>query len=122
MDNSNDIKFYVAVASTDKIVVNTHFGKAGSFLIYKVLEDNSFSFVEEIEVTPVCEGGEHDDGRLYESARRLKDYKYVIVSRIGPGAAEALAAEGIIAMEIPDMIDAAISKLIAYDEVQNLFN
>ena len=114
-------KYYVAVASSDGIVVNTHFGKADRFLIYGILEDNSFELVEKRILKPVCEGGDHDERRLAENAKSLSDCRYVLVSRIGPGAMNVLEANGITAVEIPNIIDSSLNKIISYDEVQNLF-
>ncbi|MBQ9279372.1 MAG: dinitrogenase iron-molybdenum cofactor biosynthesis protein [Lachnospiraceae bacterium] len=114
-------KYLVAVASSDEIVVNTHFGKADTFLIYGILEDNSFEYIERRALKPVCEGGDHDEGRLIENAQSLKDCAYVLVSRIGPRAVNILEANGITAMEIPDIIDNALNKIISYDEIQKLF-
>ncbi|MBQ9608401.1 MAG: dinitrogenase iron-molybdenum cofactor biosynthesis protein [Lachnospiraceae bacterium] len=118
MDN---IKYYVAVASSDKIVVNKHFGRADTFHIYGIAEDNSYKYIEKIELTPICEGGNHDENKLVKNAEELSMCRYVIVSRIGPGASSVLASKGITAMEIPDLIDNAINKVISYDEIQDLF-
>ncbi|MBO6113612.1 MAG: dinitrogenase iron-molybdenum cofactor biosynthesis protein [Lachnospiraceae bacterium] len=114
-------KYLVAVASSDKIVINTHVGKADTFFIYGILEDNGFEYIERRILKPVCEGGDHDEGRLMENVQSLKDCRYVLVSRIGPRAVNILEANGITAMEIPDIIDDAIKKIIAYDEIQSLF-
>ena len=119
MDN---YKYFIAVASTDGIVVNSHFGKAGTFHIFGITKDNDFVRTEIRKLTPVCEGGDHDDVKLQENAKSLSDCKYVLVSRIGPRAANVLADEGITAMEIPNIIEEALKKIISYDEVQNLFN
>ncbi len=43
------------------------------------------------------------------------------MSRIGPRAVNILEANGITAMEIPDIIDNALNKIISYDEIQRLF-
>ena len=118
MDN---IKYYVAAASSDGIVVNKHFGRADTFLIYAVAEDNSYKYIESLILTPICKGGEHDDNKLIRNAEELSMCKYVLVSRIGPGASNVLESKGITAMEIPYLIDNAIKKVISYDEVQNLF-
>ena len=115
-------KYFIAVASTDGIVVNSHFGQAGTFRIYGITNDNSFVQTEIRKLTPVCDGGDHDDDRLRENAGSLSDCRYVLVSRIGPGAVNVLAEKGIAAMEIPNIVEEAIKKVISYDEVQNLFN
>ena len=96
----------IGVASTDGIVVNTHFGHSTRFLVYEVDEKERVSFEKEIMVEPVCRGGNHDEMQLARTVERLKGLDFVIVSRIGNGARAALWKEGIdayeLAMEIPE--------------------
>ncbi|MCH5268987.1 MAG: dinitrogenase iron-molybdenum cofactor biosynthesis protein [Lachnospiraceae bacterium] len=113
--------YKVAVASSDGIVVNQHFGRADTFHIYELDESGSCRLLESRTVTPVCNGGNHDDRQLRDNIDKLKDCKYVLVSRIGAGAATVMEQSGIIPMELPDMIDEAIRKVITYDQIQNLF-
>ena len=120
MDNRNIYK--IAVASSDGIVVNSHFGRAFVFYIYEADEQGETRFVEKREIEPVCQGGEHDDNRLSENIGKLSDCSYVLVSRIGDGAANALEREGIIPMELPGMIEEALNKLFAYREIQKMLH
>lgn len=113
--------FLVAVASSDGIVVNNHFGRAGTFYIYKIDELKDYLLVEKRELEPVCDGGTHNENRLNESVSKFLDCKYVLTSRIGPGAANALESFGIIPMELPGMIQESLEKLITYEKLQNLF-
>lgn len=113
--------YRVAVASTDGLVVNEHFGRATSFYIIEVKEDDlEFSCIERRTVTRVCEGGDHEEEALEKAIERLKDCQYVVVSKIGYRAQEALAMAGIEAYEIPGLIKQSIKKLVAYIEVQQL--
>lgn len=121
MDNEL-MKFRVAVASSDGVVVNQHFGRADSFRIYEINQDNTIRFTEERKVEPVCQAGNHDDFKMQETGRRLADCKYVVVSRIGQGAIHALEQEGIIPMELPGIIEESIRRLVVYDEVQALLS
>lgn len=115
-------KYRIAVATSDGIVVNQHFGRAGKFQIYQIRQDNTAEFYEERQVVPICEGGNHDEGKLKESAERLWDCKYVLVSRIGQGAAAFLEKEGIIPMELPGIIEESITRLNTYIEIQSLLS
>lgn len=119
MDNEL-IKFRIAVATTDGIVVNQHFGRADRFLIYDINQDNTIRFIEERNTVPVCQAGEHDVVKMQERCRELSDCRYVLVSRIGQGAANALEQEGVSPMELPGIIEESIGRLVAYDEVQAL--
>lgn len=118
MDKEN---YLVAVASSDGIVVNCHFGRAEKFYIYKVSEEELVEFIEERMVTPVCEGGNHDGNKLRENLSRFSDCKYLMVSRIGNGAATLAEEMGIIPMELPGEICESINRLVTYQKIQNLF-
>jgi predicted Fe-Mo cluster-binding NifX family protein len=109
----------IGVATSDNVVVNQHFGRADKFLIVDV-KDDDMSITEERYVKPVCDGGEHDDNRLDENAELLRDCDYLLVSKIGNGALSVLESKGIQAYEIPDFIDNAVTRLLAYVEIQNL--
>lgn len=119
MDNEF-VKFRIAVATSDGIVINQHFGRADTFRIYDIKQDNTIEFKEERVVNPVCQGGVHDDLQMKESVSYLTDCKYVLASRIGQGAINALEQAGINPMELPGVIEESIGRLIAYDEVQAL--
>lgn len=113
--------YKIAVASSDGIVVNQHFGHADSFYIYKATDDKA-EFTGEIRrAEPVCRTGNHDDGRLNENLRLLSDCNYLLVQKIGAEAAAAAERLGISPYEIPDIIDISINKLLSYEKVQNLF-
>lgn len=114
------IKFRIAVATSDGIVVNQHFGRANQFRIYDINQDNTIDFKEERAVTPVCQGGVHDDLKMKENVSYLTDCKYVLASRIGQGAINSLEQAGIHPMELSGVIEESIGRLIAYDEVQAL--
>lgn len=116
-----DEKYKIAVASSDGVVVNHHFGKAGLFYIYEG-EDTDFCLVEKRKLTPVCDGGNHDENKMRENLLKLSDCKYLLVSRIGNGAANMAADFGIESYEIPGEINASIEQLIKYKKIQRLFD
>lgn len=113
--------YKIAIASSDGIVVNQHFGRTDTFYIYEIEESGKYRLIETRAVTPVCNGGNHNDNELRENIDKLKDCKYVLVSRIGMGAANMAEQAGLIPMELPGMIEEAIGKLITYEKLQNLF-
>ena len=114
-------KFRIAVASGDGIVVNKHFGRADTFYIYEADEFFDVEFVEVRKVTPVCNGGNHDEEQLFHNIRHLADCKYLLVDRIGNVAASVAESRGIIPMELPGIIEESIDKLTKYIKIQNLF-
>ena len=114
--------YRVAVASSDGETVNQHYGRAEKFFIYFVDDEEGYDVCEEREVPPVCMGGSHVKSAMDESVRRFADCRYVVASRIGAGAAQALTAAGIVGMELPGSIEEAIVKVWKYNRVQGLFN
>ncbi|MBR1744214.1 MAG: dinitrogenase iron-molybdenum cofactor biosynthesis protein [Lachnospiraceae bacterium] len=113
--------FLVAVASSDGIVVNSHFGRASTFFIYEVTGSEDIRLVEQRVVSPVCEGGNHSEERLKENLLEFRDCKYLLVSRIGAGAARMAESLGMEAYEIPGVIEESITQLVKYIQVQRLF-
>lgn len=111
----------IAVASSDGIVVNNHFGRAKAFYIYEVNEDDIL-FIEKRELEPVCDIGNHDDNKLRENLEKLSDCNYLLVSRIGDGARVMASNFGIEAFEIPGIIEDSIEQLIKYIKIQKLFS
>lgn len=114
-------KYLIAVASSDGIIVNNHFGKAGTFYIYEADEAENIHLVEKRTVPPVCSWGNHDDEKLRENLRILNDCSYLLVSRIGNGAASMAESFGIESYEIPGEIKKSINQLIKYRKVKKLF-
>lgn len=106
--------FKIAIATTDGKIVNEHFGKAEKFAIVEANMDGSFAFVETRDTRATCTGGAHDDGGLERTAELLSDCEYVLVSRIGPGAEDRLARQGVTAFAISLPINEAVAKLAEY--------
>ena len=112
-------KNLVAVASSDGIVVNQHFGRAGTFFIYEVSE-TEIKQQEVREVTPVCMGGNHEEERLKKNVEKISDCRYLLVSRIGNQAAHIAEGYGIQSFEIPGMIPESIDQMMKYKKIQEL--
>jgi len=113
--------YLIAAASSDGIVVNQHFGRADRFIIYRV-DDGTVCPTGEIrEVVPVCSGGDHNEALMLENIKKLSDCRYVLVSRIGQRALTMTEQNGITVMEIPGVIEESISKITAYNSIQDLF-
>ncbi len=114
-------EYRVAVASSDGIVVNNHFGRARDFYIYQVDHTEQIHFQEKRSVIPVCDGGNHDDDKLEENIKKLQDCNYLLVSRIGGGAAAMAERYGIESYEIPGLIPDSIGQLTRYIKIKKLF-
>lgn len=120
-EHSETYVYKVAAASGDGIVVNRHFGKADTFYIYEVKGKGNYKFLETRTVVPICSMGNHDEEKLQNNIDKFKDCKYILVSKIGTGAANKMEQSGITPMELPGMIEESLDKLIIYEQLQNLF-
>lgn len=113
--------YKVAAASSDGIVINQHFGRADTFYIYGIAENGKYRLLETRKVTPICNSGNHNDSKLLENVNKFRDCKYILVNRIGTGAANVMAQSDIIPIELPGIIGESINRLTAYEQLQNLF-
>ncbi len=110
----------VAFATTDGKQVNEHFGRAGSFAIYEMIE-GGFRF---IEIRKFADGMDRtvmdsrDTGPLHDSAvqnkvDRLADCKLIYLTEIGGPSAARLVKKGIMPMKVkePVAIESALKQL-----------
>ncbi|MHB8064180.1 MAG: NifB/NifX family molybdenum-iron cluster-binding protein [Ruminiclostridium sp.] len=97
----------IAVASTDGVLINEHFGSAKEFLIYEVSDGGDYKFLERIE-TSVKAPDSSDHGSAQHAAELLKDVDVVLVSQIGPNATRILEVNGIKAYSLNSNIDKAL--------------
>ena len=118
----SNAQYRVAIASTDNINVDQHFGRAESFLIVDVNEDGTYEEIEQRFVTPVCMGGHHNQENLQKGARALEDCNFVLAARIGEGATAELADLNIASFEMHGTVEYAIGKLHGYLELLKEFN
>lgn len=112
------MSYKVAVASSDGKVVNRHFGHTKQFLVFDI-EGDKFNFLELRENFPPCTGQEHHDDRLAGAVDLVADCRAVLVSQIGPGAAELLVSRGIQPYVLPEFIEDALNQLISLKKINN---
>ena len=87
----------IAVATTDGIAVNEHFGRMENFYIYVITSEGPVK-VKEIKVKPLSTGaGNHpfDSQRFQAIAEALKGCDRVYVTKIGERPAAELQKLGI---------------------------
>ncbi len=113
-------KYRIAIASTDGLTVNQHFGKAEKFYIYFVDDNEGYDLIEERVVGAVCNGQSHVISEMEERVKQFEDCRYVVVSRIGAGANQQLAAKGITSLECPGDIEDAVTKVWKYNRLMAL--
>jgi predicted Fe-Mo cluster-binding NifX family protein len=109
LESVMDVK--IAVASSDGISVDEHFGRAGAFRIYR-LHDEGYDLLEVRDNVPPCAGQAHDDDVLARSAQLISDCKGVVAAQVGPGAIDALIMQRIMAFTLPGTVDDAFGSII----------
>lgn len=97
----------VAAASTDGATVNLHFGQAQVFYVYDVGE-TGWRFVERRDIKRTFG---HDPAEFDKVRLMLNDCEAVLVSRIGPAAAEYLLEKGLRIFETPYPVTAVLDRL-----------
>lgn len=92
----------VAVASTDGVSVNEHFGRAQEFYIYEVEADGAYRLLERRDVSAAAQQG-------VTTASLLEDVQAVLVAQLGKGADKELRKRGIVALSVNQTIDEALA-------------
>ncbi len=110
----------IAVASSDGIVVSSHFGRTLKFYIYDK-SDEKYEFKEERDADLICDKGNHDEDSLLSKVKGIADCDFLLVSKIGDGALRVVEEYGIEAYEIPGIIDDSIEKLTQFIKLKELF-
>ena len=102
----------VAVASSDGVNINEHFGRAAFFRIYE-LSENCYDFSELRDAVAACQHKhEHSHTNFDSIIELLKDCDAVLVGKIGEGAAAYVISKGLRVFEVSGSIDGVLSYLI----------
>ena len=105
--------YRIAIASTDGIVVNQHFGHAERFHIIEINDEkNTYDYVGTRESERVCQGHYHHDSSFDKVIDVLSDVHAVLVAKIGQGASQQLESRGLTVYEAPFPIEPLIEKII----------
>lgn len=99
--------FRVAAASSDGIAINLHFGQAHTFYIYELTEDAA-RLVEKHSMF-LTEG--HSVDKFQNLSDALQDCDALLVSQIGPTAAQYILGTGLRVFEAPYPIEPVLEKL-----------
>lgn len=103
----------LAVATSDGITVNEHFGHAKFFNIYK-LEKDDHELLEVRDAVAACQHAlGHDTTRFDKIIELLSDCDAILVNKIGEGAAAYLISRGVRVFEVSGSIDAVMKKFIS---------
>lgn len=123
------MSYNIAVASTDGVNIDKHFGASDSFLIIKVNDDGTYEnlgerLVEESQnnnISTSCNGsscgqscGGHSDPAIQKKVEAISDCRCVLCFKCGPGSEKQLGKNNISAFELDVKLDEALKKLIRY--------
>jgi nitrogen fixation protein NifX len=111
----------VAFATTDGKQINEHFGRAGMFAIYDILE-TGHCFVEmrkfadgmDMAVVDTKNTGALHDDAVQNKVDRLVDCKLIYLTEIGGPSAARLVKKGIMPMKMKEIvsIESALGQLL----------
>lgn len=101
------MNYRIAVASSDGVEVDLHFGHAGEFQIYDIKDEN-YSFLESRYARPSCQHKSHNTNRFDRVIELLSDCDAIFVNQIGSGAAEYMITNGVRVFEAPYRIEEVI--------------
>jgi nitrogen fixation protein NifX len=111
----------VAFATTDGKQVDEHFGRAGMFAIYEIVE-TGYRFVEmrkfadgmDMAVVDTKDMGALHDDAVQNKVDRLSDCKLIYLTEIGGPSAARLVKKGIMPMKMKEIvsIESALDQLL----------
>jgi nitrogen fixation protein NifB len=114
--------FKVAVATSDGVNVDSHFGHVREFTIYRVEAESGLG--DAIETRSIqraaCSGDCAEEDVFGSIARKLTDVEYVIAARIGLPAVVALETENITAFDGISKVNEALKKVSSHREKRRL--
>lgn len=134
--------YKIAIASSDGIYVDTHFGSASSFLIVEVDGDGSYSGkearivpnpAEHIETNSLCSsrkacgnssdctgkkesgcGGGHSEAQIDLRVSLIADCRCLICKKIGSGVERQLERKAITTFQVDNKVEEALKKITEY--------
>ena len=135
--------YKIAIASTDGVAINAHFGSTETFLIVLVDDDGSFQqlgrtapatvLLHQVAEHPAlsqaasscdsgsscksqsggCSGG-HDETKINEKIVQILDCRCLLCKKVGNGVKKQLEKKSIAVFEVEYKIEAALKKIIDY--------
>lgn len=114
-----DLMKRVALASTNGLLLNEHFGAAKFFYIYDIYSNrgeivNNYNFVEVRDAVAACQQSlGHSTTRFDKIIELLSDCDALFVQRIGDGAAAYLIPKNVRVFEADGRIEDILNKIIS---------
>ncbi|MBQ8176353.1 MAG: dinitrogenase iron-molybdenum cofactor biosynthesis protein [Oscillospiraceae bacterium] len=105
--------YRVAVATSDGISVNEHFGKAKFFRIYE-FDDSEYQYIGIRDAVAACQHRRtHNETDFDRVISLLSDCCALFVQKIGEGAAAYLISKNVRVFEVNAEIEPLLKKIIA---------
>lgn len=110
------MSYRIALASSDGLQIDRHFGHSDGFVIVEVQAEGGFYERERRQAQSPCQHGFHDERAMQAAVKALQDCRYVVAEAIGPGAQKALEQQDILPLEIAGATVAeAVHKIHIYE-------
>lgn len=120
MSEQEQVESYLmALATSDGLEVDVHFGQASRFDVYRI-QNSSFTFLESRVVKPLCQHPGHNNARLEQAITVLSDCAVVVCAQIGPAAQNMVEGAGISCYELAAPLQQAIGQVVSYRQVELL--
>jgi predicted Fe-Mo cluster-binding NifX family protein len=118
------MSYKIAIASTDGVNIDKHFGSTNSFIIININDDGSYERLEERAVEEnqnnqksCCGGsscGSHSESNIQKKIDTIIDCRAVLCSKCGHGSEKQLGENNITTFQINLTIDKALNSVINY--------
>jgi predicted Fe-Mo cluster-binding NifX family protein len=110
----------IAIATTDALQIDQHFGRAETVSVLTVDELGEVTHSETRDGMRVCGCDGGGDSNVPDYVATLADCNYVLAKKIGPAVQRELASRGITAFELTGDIAQAVKKITEYENKQKL--
>ncbi len=118
------MEYKIAVATSDGIHIDLHFGQTEVFTVYQVLDDNSYYQSESRRVCadnlpayvrqPGCGGCSGGKARKNGRIEAIEDCRCVLCARCGAGTETELGKRHITSFVIEKPVNEALDKIVRY--------
>jgi nitrogen fixation protein NifX len=109
------MKYRIAVGTGDKINITEHFGQCGRFHIFEAdQETDEIILIEERDAVFQTQCGGHQEEKIREKIRSLRDCRIVLVKQIGGQSEKLLNLNGITALQYQGTVEEALRKVKSY--------
>ena len=104
--------YRIAIASTNGVVVDQHFGHADRFLIIEI-DGDKYKYVCTRGTQRVCQGHYHQESSFEKAIDVLSDVHALIVAKIGQAPSQYFESCGLAVYEAPFPILPLMEKIIS---------